>query len=101
MSQVAHSLVASPSLFEQYLDMRWKIAGYCAFWGAGAYLSTRIDPGAVQLYVTLTIFILIARNLGQRQGGLSAYSVFNHGCMPLLGQLRPEQFENEIRHRPV
>lgn len=81
--------------------MRWQIPVLLIVWIAGAYLCGRVDPTAVQLYITITIFVLIARNLGNRRDGLSAYSVFNRGCMPLLGQLRPDQFENEIRHRPL
>uniref|UniRef100_M4BB17 SAYSvFN domain-containing protein n=1 Tax=Hyaloperonospora arabidopsidis (strain Emoy2) TaxID=559515 RepID=M4BB17_HYAAE len=34
-------------------------------------------------------------------GGMSAYSVFNRGTQRMLGSLSAEQFENEIRHRPV
>ncbi|KAM9840362.1 SAYSvFN domain-containing protein 1 [Aulostomus maculatus] len=34
-------------------------------------------------------------------GELSAYSVFNPGCQPLLGSLTSEQLEREMGYRPV
>lgn len=81
--------------------MNWKTPAIIAAWVLGLVLCARTDPAAVQLFISVTIFVLIVRNLGQRRDGLSAYSVFNKGFMPLLGQLRPDQFENEIRHRPM
>lgn len=70
-------------------------------WGCCAAAAARVDPAALQLLIVLTIFLLIARNLGERRAGPSAYSVFNRGCEPIMGQISAEQFDNEIRHRPV
>jgi hypothetical protein len=51
------------------------------------------------LYIMISIIIAIFMNLGERKKGeLSAYSVFNKGFYRLPGQLRPEDFEREIRH---
>lgn len=73
--------------------------------GLGWYLTARLaasyEPAALQLLIASTLLYLIATNLGQRrQGEASAYSVFNNGVQ-LAGQLRAEQFDNEVRHRPV
>ncbi|XP_012671183.1 SAYSvFN domain-containing protein 1 [Clupea harengus] len=37
----------------------------------------------------------------RRQGELSAYSVFNPDCQPLLGALTAEQLEGEMGYRPL
>lgn len=37
----------------------------------------------------------------RRPGELSAYSVFNPDCQPLLGTLTAEQLEGEMGYRPV
>jgi hypothetical protein len=67
-------------------------------------LAARIDPAAVQLLLAVTAAAAIYLTLGnspRRPGQLSAYSVFNPNCAPLLGQLRAEQFDQEVRHRPT
>lgn len=81
--------------------MNWRLLFWIVAWVSGCFLASRIDPTAVQLYLTVSIFAVIIRNLGTRREGLSAYSVFNRGGTTLLGQLQPEQFDNEIRHRPM
>lgn len=81
--------------------MRWQTCAGVLAWLFGLTLAARLDPTAVQLYATLTIFTLMLRNLGQRRTGPSAYSVFNANCEALPGQLDASQFENEIRHRPL
>ena len=55
--------------------------------------------GFTSLFIILSLYILIFKNLGVRKKGeLSAYSVFNSGYRRLLGTLTAEQFEKEIRH---
>lgn len=84
--------------------MHWRgVAALAAAWCAGLLAVLRLErsTAAAQLYLTVSLFVLIACNLGTRRDGMSAYSVFNAGCAPLLGQLNPDQFENEIRHRPL
>lgn len=38
---------------------------------------------------------------GRRQGELSAYSVFNPGCVSIPGTLTVEQLERELYYRPA
>lgn len=78
-----------------------QLAIFTSIWLCVAVIASRIDPAALQLFVVLTLFIAIARNLGERRDGLSAYSVFNKDCKPILGQMSAEQFDNEMRHRPT
>lgn len=89
--------------FPAKTDMRWQLPVIALVWLLGLYACVRSTglTAVVQLYISISIFIVILRNLGQRRDGLSAYSVFNADCTPLLGQLQPEQFENEMRHRPL
>jgi Uncharacterized conserved domain (SAYSvFN) len=73
-------------------------------WLALLRAAARTDPAAVQLLLASTAAAAIWFTLGNRPrhpGQLSAYSVFNPGCAPLLGQLRAEQFDQEVRHRPT
>lgn len=80
------------------------IAAGIALWLYLCRVASQTDPAAVQLLLALTAAVLIATNMGTRSraaGELSAYSVFNPNHMPLLGQLRAEQFDQEIRHRPT
>jgi hypothetical protein len=73
-------------------------------WFALLRAAARIDPAAVQLLLAVTAATVIYMTLGnspRRPGQLSAYSVFNPNCAPLLGQLRAEQFDQEVRHRPT
>lgn len=37
----------------------------------------------------------------RKPGEMSAYSVFNPDCQPLLGSLTAEQLERELGHRPL
>ena len=54
------------------------------------------------LWLLISMYAAIFLNLGERkEGELSAYSVFNTGYKRLLGTLDAEQFDNEIRHRPL
>lgn len=39
--------------------------------------------------------------VGRRPGELSAYSVFNPNCEPILGTLTAEQLEGEMGYRPL
>lgn len=75
-------------------------------WLVLLFLTTRVfpEPAAVQLFLTLSAALLVATNFSpraRRADELSAYSVFNPGGMPLLGALRAEQFDAEVRHRPT
>lgn len=68
-----------------------------AGWLYSARLAVRTDPAMLQLLLVLTCFFLIASNLGRRlPGESSAYSVYNGG-RSLPGQLRAEQFDDEVR----
>lgn len=61
------------------------------------------EPAAVQLFVTASAFALLLTNFAARPRGrdeLSAYAAFNPGGMALLGTLRAEQLDAEVRHRP-
>uniref|UniRef100_A0A0G4HTK5 SAYSvFN domain-containing protein n=1 Tax=Chromera velia CCMP2878 TaxID=1169474 RepID=A0A0G4HTK5_9ALVE len=51
--------------------------------------------------ICITIIFGIFWNLGEGgegRGGISAYSVFNRGVRSILGDLRAEQIEGELRH---
>lgn len=74
---------------------------FLCLWGGVFFLVGQLDAVAAQLYVTITLFVLLVSNLGKRLDGPSAYSVFNEGCQALLGTMRAEQFDNEIRRRPI
>eukprot|EP01032_Pedospumella_encystans_P013914 gene13914-16000_t len=51
------------------------------------------------LWIILSMFASIFLNLGKRKRGeMSAYNVFNDGFKQLLGTMKAEQFDNEIRH---
>lgn len=56
-------------------------------------------------FFVLSLFYWIYEGLrspGNRQPGeLSAYSVFNPDCQPLLGSLTAEQLEGEMGYRPL
>lgn len=70
-------------------------------WLITAHIAARVEPGALQLLIVVTLLYLVITNLGHRlPGEESAYSVFNGG-RALPGQLRAEQFDNEVRHRDV
>lgn len=67
-------------------------------------ISSNLFP--MQLLVNLLLFrfasllgiALVFLNLGNRTGGVSAYSVFNREGRYLLGDLRLSQIERELRH---
>ena len=80
---------------------RLRYVGLAGAWLLAAHLAARTEPAALQLLIVLTLLYLVATNLGRRlPGEASAYSVFNGG-RTLPGQLRAEQFDNEVRHRDV
>lgn len=49
-------------------------------------------------FASILGIILIFRNLGERSGGASAYSVFNRGAHYLLGDLRLGRIDQELRN---
>lgn len=68
-------------------------------WILAARYASRIEPGALQLLIIVTIFYFMLTNLGTRLAHqASAYSVFNRGER-LPGQLLSEHFESEILHK--
>lgn len=73
-----------------------------ALWLALARAAARAEPAALQLLIVVTVlWAMTTRGLGSRRTGeASAYTVFNGG-VALPGQLRAEQFDDEIRHRDV
>lgn len=76
--------------------LRWALGALA--WLYSARLAVRTDPAMLQLLLVMTCFVLIASNLGRRVAGeSSAYSVYNGG-RALPGQLRAEQFDDEVRH---
>jgi hypothetical protein len=68
-----------------------------AFWAA-----VRVGFGLVFAIIS-AIALIWTKGLGdtRKAGDMSAWSVFNEGFEGLLGTLRAEQFDNEIRHRDV
>ena len=55
-----------------------------------------------RLFIIATVLLVIFLNLGTRQvEQFSAYNVFNQGYQHLLGDLRGERIEAELRHRDV
>uniref|UniRef100_A0A3P9HV98 Si:ch211-59d15.9 n=1 Tax=Oryzias latipes TaxID=8090 RepID=A0A3P9HV98_ORYLA len=56
-------------------------------------------------FFVLSLFYWIYEGLRspdqRKPGELSAYSVFNPDCQPLLGSLTAEQFEGEMGYRPL
>lgn len=65
-----------------------------------APLSHFLGADYVQLYLILSLLLLLFLNLGHRTSGPSAYSVFNPNQTSLPGQLHASHFESEILHRP-
>ncbi len=60
--------------------------------------SVSFDP----VFIAVSIITGIFLNLGQRETGQwSAYAVFNRGQQRLLGDLRGDQIEGELRRRDV
>jgi Uncharacterized conserved domain (SAYSvFN) len=54
------------------------------------------------LFIIATVFLLIFTNLGNRKiGQFSAYNVFNRGYQHLLGDLRGERIEQDMRQRDI
>lgn len=51
----------------------------------------------------VAIFTVGVESARTDKGGsyLSAYSIFNPGCVAMAGSLSAEQFESELRHRPM
>jgi len=62
---------------------------------------------AVQLYLALSVLVAIVTHLmwgkytPREEGQLSAYSVFNPNAQSLLGDLRADQLDAELRHDPL
>ena len=54
------------------------------------------------VFIAMSIILGIFLNLGTREAGQwSAYAVFNRGQQRLLGDLRADQIEGELRRRDV
>ena len=66
-----------------------------AFWLIGAILF-KFDS----VYLTISIIVYVFFNLGERRPGqYSAYNIFNKGYQHLMGDLRGEQIEAELRNQ--
>jgi Uncharacterized conserved domain (SAYSvFN) len=101
------------TLPKQALRLVRAILPYAAAAAAYAKLlssAAAIDDAAVQLLLSATAAAAIAwsyywwpssggRVTGEAQ--MSGYSVFNEGIQSMLGSLRAEQFDQEVRHRPT
>ena len=75
----------------------WKIVLPVVLWLVAAYF-LKFDA----VFIAVSIIFGIFYNLGKREAGQwSAYAVFNRGQQRLLGDLRGEQIEGEIRRRDV
>lgn len=90
------------AIFEEFFSRR-TLSRLCTgrnliriFLFAGLIVATRYLGVIVAI---VTGFILIVRNLryGARDTGRSAYSVFNEGIRPLMGDLRAATIERELR----
>ncbi|CAL8317200.1 unnamed protein product [Merluccius merluccius] len=66
-------------------------------------LFAELDFGLPFFLVSLFYWMYVGlRSPAARQPGeLSAYSVFNPGCRPLLGAITAEQLEGEMGYRPL
>uniref|UniRef100_A0A667ZSD4 SAYSVFN motif domain containing 1 n=1 Tax=Myripristis murdjan TaxID=586833 RepID=A0A667ZSD4_9TELE len=92
---------------------RWLVSGKFAFstltllkvmlWLVLLGLFAELDFGLPFFLISLFYWLYEGlRSPAARQPGeLSAYSVFNPDCQPLLGTLTAEQLEGEMGYRPV
>ena len=72
-------------------------------WLLLTYYLIKWEQAAGQLFIVVSIFILIylntnVRKEGEEFQGLSAYSVFNPNCEALPGTLSGQQLDAELRH---
>lgn len=68
-------------------------------WIVVFFLFVELEWGAVFVVFSAFFFIFTNMRSGRRKPWEpSAYSVFNPGCEPIEGTLKPEQFEREIRY---
>lgn len=75
--------------------MSWAQAACLTGWLYLAWL-TRLD----RVFIILSVFLGIYFNLGSRRpGSFSAYNIFNKGFVHLLGDLRAEQIDAELRNQ--
>uniref|UniRef100_A0A7S0ZK60 SAYSvFN domain-containing protein n=1 Tax=Timspurckia oligopyrenoides TaxID=708627 RepID=A0A7S0ZK60_9RHOD len=74
-------------------------------WILGGWLIVVYDSVVLQLYFIFSVFGMVVYGLctskARNPDELSAYSVFNPNCQSLLGDLKAEQLDSEIRHDPV
>ena len=54
----------------------------------------------LHFYVVVSIILFIFLNLGKREGGLSAYSVFNKNFQKLAGESDANEIANNLLYRP-
>ena len=90
-----HTLAPRSQLASLALRYRWLVVPACI-----AALLLAAGAAGPQYGVLLLIFagfVAIFTNLGRRQGGLSAYSIFNKGFQSLQGTLRADDIDREIR----
>ena len=65
---------------------------------SGVAVWLAFDP----VFIAVSIIVGIFLNLGKRETGQwSAYAVFNRGQQRLMGDLRGDQIEGELRRRDV
>lgn len=83
-----------PLLFDIFT---WYHAWYFVVWSSGFYLMNRAEFGS--LWIIMSLFVLLIYNLGDnKDGDMSAYSVFNKEFRNIMGALTADQFDREIRH---
>lgn len=121
--ELSNSATASPSDSTQVVDHwdwlqdsalgRWLVSGQFALspvtllkvllWLVLLGLFAELDFGLPFFLISLFYWLYEGlRSPAARQPGeLSAYSVFNPDCQPLLGTLTAEQLEGEMGYRPV
>ncbi|KAF4649420.1 hypothetical protein FOL47_002101, partial [Perkinsus chesapeaki] len=100
---IAESGVLVRFVYHLYLQLPALLAfirGHLACWAERGFTfrRTAITLGVIGRYIMALVMIGIFNNLGRRREGMySAYSVFNRGGRHLLGDLRVDQLERELR----
>ena len=75
--------------------MSWTQVACVLVWLGIAWL-TRLD----RVFIIVSVLLGIYFNLGSRRvGSFSAYNIFNKGFVHLLGDLRAEQIDAELRNQ--
>lgn len=98
------AVAAQPSdSWSVFLRQVARIAPYLGIWLSVLLGISHVfpEPAAIQLFVVISIGTVLMRNFSSRRSEPSAYPAFNRGGAALLGELRADQIDNEIRQRSV